>query len=25
MVREALRTLRLAQRLSELPEGLSDW
>jgi hypothetical protein len=25
MVGEALRTLRLAQRLSELPEGLSDW
>ena len=25
MVGEALRTLRLAQRLSQLPEGLSDW
>jgi hypothetical protein len=25
MVGEALRTLRLAQRLSELPEGLADW
>jgi hypothetical protein len=25
MVGEAIRTLRLAQRLSELPEGLSDW
>ncbi|MBW0104482.1 hypothetical protein [Pseudonocardia sp. KRD291] len=25
MVGEALRTLRLAQRLSELPDGLSDW
>ena len=25
MVVEALRTLRLAQRLSELPDGLSDW
>jgi hypothetical protein len=25
MVGEALRTLRLAQRLSQLPDGLSDW
>src|SRR5262249_36236116 len=25
MVNTALRTLRLAQRLSRLPEGLSDW
>ena len=25
MVGQALRTLRLAQRLSELPEGLADW
>ena len=25
MVGQALRTLRLAQRLSELPEGLGDW
>ncbi len=25
MVGEALRTLRLAQRLSELPDGLADW